>query len=228
MKTAYASIKTHFDTMIMGGRRRFRPDGYETLRDTYEIGYGIKIPLFDIYRENIDCATNPIKFIATLLGPENKVDDVPCGIMVDGDRVVYSHAMNEDYRSTITDKQICNYIYEVYGAINAIIKRDEFYLDDKTAQTNMLVTVTRALPFYLTFFHFKAITSNGSVSGDPKMIGDEAAKAFMNLMEKYITGSEEDAKALLEHLLDKNTTYSDDISIIYRQMTFNNTLELFI
>lgn len=228
MKTAYASIKTHFDTMIMGGRRRFRPDGYETLRDTYEIGYGIKIPLFDIYRENIDCATNPIKLIATLLGPECKVDDIPYGIMVDSDRVVYSHVMNEDYRSTITDKQICNYIYEVYDAINNIIKHDKFYLDDKAAQNNMLVTVTRALPFYLTFFHFKNLAANSAISGDPKTIGDEASKVFVSLLEKYITGTEEDAKALLDFLLNNNNTFSDDISIIYRQMTFNNTIELFI
>lgn len=228
MKTAYANIKTHFDTMIMGGRRRFRPDGYESLRDTYEIGYGIKIPLFDIYRENIDCSTNPIKSIATLLGPEDKVDDIPYGIMVDRDYVVYSHAMNEDYLSTITDKQIYNYISEVYAAIDAIIEHDEFYLDDKKAYANMVVTVTRALPFYLTFFHFKTIAANGFISGDPNKIGNESSKAFMDFMEKYITANEEDAKSLLEYLLDKNTAFSDDISTIYRQITLNNTLELFI
>ena len=228
MKTGYASLKNHFDTMIMGGRRRFRPDGYETLRDTYEIGYGIKIPLFDIYRENIECATNNIKCIATLLGPESKVDDIPYGIMVDGDRVIYTHVMNEDYRSTITDTKLCEYICDVYETIDAIIKNDTFYLSDKVAQKNMLVTVTRALPFYLTFFHFKTLASTSFISGDPKKIGSEATHAFMDLMEKYITASEDDAKVLLEHLLDKNTSYSDDISIIYRQMTFNNTLELFV
>lgn len=228
MKTGYASLKNHFDTMIMGGRRRFRPDGYETLRDTYEIGYGIKIPLFDIYRENIECSTNNIKCIATLLGPETKVNDTPYGIMVDGDRVTYAHVMNEDYRSTITDKQICSYIYEVYSAIDDIIKNDAFYLNDKAAKNNMLVTVTRSLPFYLTFFHFKGLAANSAISGDPKNIGEEATKAFMNLLEKYITASEEDAKALLDFLLNKNNTFSDDISIIYRQITFNNTIELFI
>lgn len=228
MKTGYVSLKNHFDTMIMGGRRRFRPDGYETLRDTYEIGYGIKIPLFDIYRENIDCSTNKIGQIATLLGPESKVDDIPCGIMVDGDRVVYTHTMNEDFRSTISDKKLREYIYGVYGAMDAVIKNDTFYLNDKEARDNMLVTVTRALPFYLTFFHFKTLASTSSISGDPAKIGDEASVAFMTLLEKYITGSEEDAKALLDFLLNKNSTFSDDISIIYRQITFNNTLELFV
>jgi len=228
MKTAYASLKTHFDTMIMGGRRRYRPDGYESLRDTYEIAYDIKIPLFDIYREKLDCNTNPIGYIATLMGPEAKVDDIPFGIMVDGDNIVYSHAINEDYRSIITDKQISIYICEVYSAIRGIIKQDKFYLGDKEARTNMLVAVTRALPFYLTFFHFKAILSNGSISGDPKIIGEKASEAFVMILEKYITNTEEDAKALLEFLLNKNNTFSDDISIIYRQMTFNNKIELFV
>ena len=228
MKTGYASLKNHFDTMIMGGRRRFRPDGYETLRDTYEIGYGIKIPLFDIYRENIECGTNNIKCIATLLGPEHKVNDIPCGIMVDGDRIVYAHTMNEEYRSTIADKQICSYIYEVYDAIDAIIKNDAFYLNDAEARDNMLVTVTRALPFYLTFFHFMGLVTNSAISGDPNDIGAEATKAFTTLLEKYITASEEDAKALLDFLLNKNIKFSDDISTIYSQMTFNNTIELFV
>lgn len=228
MKTGYVNLKNHFDTMIMGGRRRFRPDGYETLRDTYEIGYGIKIPLFDIYRENIECGSNEIKCIATLLGPESKANDIPYGIMVDGDRVVYAHAMNEDYRSTISDKQVSRYICEVYSAMDDIIKRDAFYLNDTEARNNMLVCVTRSLPFYLTFFHFKGLAANSAFSGDPNVIGEEASKTFIHLLEKYITGSEEDAKALLDWLLNPNNKYSDDISTIYRQMTFNNKLELFI
>lgn len=228
MKTAYASLKNHFDTMIIGGRRRFRPDGFESLRDTYEIGFGVKIPLFDIYRERIGSDTNPIMFIATLAGPESKLDDIPFGIMVDGDNIVYSHAINESYLSKIKDSDIESYINEIYFTVDSILRNDKFYLSDKDARSNMLVAVTRSLPFYITFFHVIDIIRNNLISGDPTKIGDIASKAFNAILEKYIIGDEEDRVSLLSHLLDNNTKYSDDISIIYRQMTFNNTIELFV
>ena len=228
MKTAYSSLKNHFDTMIMGGRRRFRPDGFETIRYTYEIVYGIKIPLFDIYKERIGCDSNPIAFIATLTGPESKIDDLPTGIMVDSDYVVYAHAINESLLSFITDGDIELYIQEIYAALDDIISNDKFYQSDKLAQSNMLICVTRCLPFYITFFHVKTLMENSSISGDPEKIGKNASNAFKSILEKYVTANDEDSDTLLTHLLDRNTKFSDTIEIIYRQMTYNNTLELFI
>ncbi len=224
MTTKYFYLKDHFDRVLLNMNNR----SSEYIRDTYETAYKTQINLFDVYQDDIKVANNPIDSICTLVGPDDRVDNVPDGIMVDRFGVVYTHVIGTSTVQLLNSKNITSYVREIHNACREVISRDQFYGNDKEARNNMLVAATRCLPFYITFCHIKGIiTDHRGSFAESDDFYDKLNKEYVSILTKYIVDTIDSANEIIDYLLDNSRKMDADICNIYNLMTCSNTVELF-
>lgn len=223
MTTQYFDLKDHFTKALLNVSNR----NSEYIRDTYEAAYNTQINMFDVYQDDIRVSKNPIDSICTLIGPDNRVDDIPDGIMVDRFGVVYTHVIGTELVKSVNSRNIALYVREIHNACREIISRDPFYGTDKEARNNMLVAVTRCLPFYITFCHIKYIMNECNVITESEEFYENLNKEYVAILTKYIVDTIDSANMIIDSLLANSRKLDGDIASIYRFMTCNNTIELF-
>lgn len=207
MNTPYASLKSHFNKLLIGGYQS--SNGLEPVRDVYADAFERKINLFDIYQTEIDDKNNAINSICTLLGPEPDDDDeIPTGIVWEnrGNRLCAVNVFSNDILKGInTDEMAKWYIGHVYESMLDVVQQDFFYKPDKIARKNPYMTFVKFVPLYFTFHHVAECI--------PEMYKREI---FRDLIDKY-TYAGDTADLIISSL--ENTEYTTDISGIYNTVT---------
>lgn len=213
MAATYEILKHHFDNLILGG---YPKSNYlEPIRDSYRTMFNATpINQFDIYSTRIGTPNNPIKVINSFVGDDDKVMDIPHGIMPCGDHIVYSDVhSSEIFKPTITVGTLSEYINNVYHSMLDIVRMDRLYPSDKMASTHPYLAYLKSSPFYFTYHHCAKCFPNADMSD-----------VFKTLLEKYIV-SGEDLEAVYKSV--SNSRYNPNPENIFAAMSVCGEIPLF-
>ena len=211
-RTGYAAIKKHFDG-LMRGSINTTVSGLAQIKDTYELAFGTKIHMYDVYQTSVKLPNNPINKIITLVG--EKDDSIKTGIIPCLNDICAVNILDKDYFMGLTLDNVNEYVMFVYQSMcNIMIGCPMYNLSDKIAMNNPYVAFLKVCPFYFTYHHLKYV--------NPNVLDCLALK---EILEKYICDVE-DIPTIL-HSIQSNK-YSEDFEDIYKTMTCNGTVEILV
>lgn len=214
MKTPYATLKHHFDKLLIGGYPN--NSNLDPIRDTYTYAFDRPINLFDVYTSHFRgiSSHNPISALVTLVGPKDEIElGVPEGIMECNGEIVSVNIFSRDiFKGFSKDIDKEYYIRNVYDSMNKIVEMDVFFRNSSFSRNNPYSLFVRCLPFYFTFHHIQDCVPN-----------EIDNKIFKELIEKYITTGD-DADILLSSVMSRK--YSENIDDIISTMTAKNKIFL--
>lgn len=204
-------MKIHYDNLISGGYPK--NTGLEPIRSVYENAFNVKINLYDVYSTPISSQEIPIGDLITLIGPEDKENKIPTGIIEHRKGIAYVNKFTNDIlKYTPSPSTMYDYMYMVFNSMLAIVNTGAFKLNFTSKTNDPYFDQLKSYPFYFTFHHMKKSFPNSFKLGH-----------FKYILQRYYV-KQEDIDALLNSV--DSHEFTVDPEEIYSIMTCKNAIKL--